>query len=289
MINILFFLKCFVVIIILLNVSCSSNDNKDIEYVDREVDDIYNSAIDFLEDNKYFKASDEFEEVERQHPYSIWATRAQIMGAYAKYKTQNYDATIAAAQRYIDLHPGANDIDYAFYLISLSYYERINDVKRDQSTTNQALVSFNSLINRFPNSEYTKDAKLKLDLINDHLAGKEMDIGRTYINLSNYLAAINRFKKVVESYSKTSHVPEALARLTELYLYLGIYNQAKVYAAVLGHNYSKNKWYLYSYQIIKDLKEDISSENKIDSGIQEEKGFFDSLDDILNIFESDKT
>ena len=289
MINILFFLKCLVVAIILLNVSCSSDNKKEIEYIDREVDDIYNSAIDFLEDDKYIKASNEFDEVERQHPYSIWATRAQIMGAYAKYKTQKYDETIAAAQRYIDLHPGANDIDYAFYLISLSYYERINDVKRDQTITNQALVSFNNLINRFPNSEYTKDAKLKLDLINDHLAGKEMDIGRTYINLSNYLAAINRFKKVVESYSKTSHVPEALARLTELYLYLGIYNQAKVYAAVLGHNYPKNKWYLYSYQIIKDLKEDISNENKIDSAIQEEKGFFDSLDDILNIFESDKT
>ena len=280
------------ILIFLIVFSCSSKKIEEIEYVEREVDEIYNSAIDLMNNEKFITAAEEFNEVERQHPYSIWATRAQIMSAYVKYKVQDYDMAIGAAQRYIDLHPGADDVDYAYYLIALCYYERINDVKRDQSYTVQALNSFKNLNNRFPNSRYIRDANLKIDLINDHLAGKEMDVGRTYLKLNNYIAAINRFKNVVDLYSKTSHVPEALARLTELYLYLGIYDQAKIYAAVLGHNYNNNKWYKYSYELfvnLKNNKEGIIEEKELPNAEYEDNGnYFNFIDEIISIFENKK-
>ncbi len=280
------------ILIFLIVFSCSSKKIEEIEYVEREVDEIYNSAIDLMNNEKFITAAEEFNEVERQHPYSIWATRAQIMSAYVKYKVQDYDIAIGAAQRYIDLHPGADDVDYAYYLIALCYYERINDVKRDQSYTVQALNSFKNLNNRFPNSRYIRDANLKIDLINDHLAGKEMDVGRTYLKLNNYIAAINRFKNVVDLYSKTSHVPEALARLTELYLYLGIYDQAKIYAAVLGHNYNNNKWYKYSYELLvnlKNKKEGIIEEKELPNAEYEYNGnYFNFIDEIISIFENKK-
>ena len=280
------------ILIFLIVFSCSSKKIEEIEYVEREVDEIYNSAIDLMNNEKFISAAEEFNEVERQHPYSIWATRAQIMSAYVKYKVQDYDIAIGAAQRYIDLHPGADDVDYAYYLIALCYYERINDVKRDQSYTVQALNSFKNLNNRFPNSRYIRDANLKIDLINDHLAGKEMDVGRTYLKLNNYIAAINRFKNVVDLYSKTSHVPEALARLTELYLYLGIYDQAKIYAAVLGHNYNNNKWYKYSYELLvnlKNKKEGIIEEKELPNAEYEDNGnYFNFIDEIISIFENKK-
>ena len=280
------------ILIFLIVFSCSSKKIEEIEYVEREVDEIYNSAIDLMNNEKFITAAEEFNEVERQHPYSIWATRAQIMSAYVKYKVQDYDIAIGAAQRYIDLHPGADDVDYAYYLIALCYYERINDVKRDQSYTVQALNSFKNLNNRFPNSRYIRDANLKIDLINDHLAGKEMDVGRTYLKLNNYIAAINRFKNVVDLYSKTSHVPEALARLTELYLYLGIYDQAKIYAAVLGHNYNNNKWYKYSYELLvnlKNKKEGIIEEKELPNAEYQDNGnYFNFIDEIISIFENKK-
>lgn len=289
----IFSLFNFLMILIFLIVfSCSSKKIEEIEYVEREVDEIYNSAVDLMNNEKFISAAEEFNEVERQHPYSIWATRAQIMSAYVKYKVQDYDMAIGAAQRYIDLHPGADDVDYAYYLIALCYYERINDVKRDQSYTVQALNSFKNLNNRFPNSRYIRDANLKIDLINDHLAGKEMDVGRTYLKLNNYIAAINRFKNVVDLYSKTSHVPEALARLTELYLYLGIYDQAKIYAAVLGHNYNNNKWYKYSYELLvnlKNKKEGIIEEKELPNAEYEDNGnYFNFIDEIISIFENKK-
>ena len=289
----IFSLFNFLMILIFLIVfSCSSKKIEEIEYVEREVDEIYNSAIDLMNNERFISAAEEFNEVERQHPYSIWATRAQIMSAYVKYKVQDYDMAIGAAQRYIDLHPGADDVDYAYYLIALCYYERINDVKRDQSYTVQALNSFKNLNNRFPNSRYIRDANLKIDLINDHLAGKEMDVGRTYLKLNNYIAAINRFKNVVDLYSKTSHVPEALARLTELYLYLGIYDQAKIYAAVLGHNYNNNKWYKYSYELLvnlKNKKEGIIEEKELPNTEYQDNGnYFNFIDEIISIFENKK-
>jgi outer membrane protein assembly factor BamD len=286
------FTKFLILVLLLLNISCSANKKKDV-YTERSVDEIYNSAMSFLDNNKYQKASREFEEVERQHPYSIWATRAQLMSAYVHYKLNNYDLSVSAANRYIELHPGANDIDYALYIVALCYYEEINDFRRDQSNTSKALDAFNKLIRRFPNSEYTKDSKLKLDLVKDHLAAREMNVGRTYQDLDNYIAAINRFKTVLDSYSKTSHVPEALARLTELYFVLGLYDEAKVYASVLGHNYPNNKWYRYSYSLFKDKKNNfLSTKNKglelinvKDIDNTDSNSFLNILDNFINLFD----
>ena len=284
--------KFFLILIIFFtSISCSTNTKK-AEYKERSVDEIYNSAMNLLDSKKYKKSSVEFEEVERLHPYSIWATRAQLMSAYVQYKLNDYGASIASANKYIELHPGANDIDYAYYLIALCYYEQINDFRRDQSNTSFALDSFNNLIRRFPNSEYTRDSKLKLDLVKDHLAAREMNVGRTYQDLDNYIAAINRFKIVVDSYSKTSHLPEALARLTELYFMLGLYNEAKVYASVLGHNYPSNKWYIYSYSLFNSKKNDLLSNSKNDKpenveniDNKDSNIFSNTLDDFIKLFE----
>ena len=272
--------KYLIFSLLLIAISCSSNSSnkKQQESEERSVEEIYNSAMDYINDNKYSKAHDEFIEVERLHPYSIWATRSQIMTSYVNYKLNKYADSVSGAKRYIELHPGASDIDYAYYLIALNYYEQINDYRRDQSFTRNALEAFNNLIRRFPNSDYSKDAKLKLDLVNDHLAAKEMDIGRTYQNLDNYISAINRFKTVVELYSKTSHVPEALARLTETYYRLGLYNEAKVYASVLGYNYPGNKWYSYSYSLFKKEKEELI-ENE-----EKENSYINIINEFLNIF-----
>ena len=285
------FTKFLILIVLLSSISCSTKTKKD-EYIERSVDEIYNSAMNLLDKNKYKKASNEFEEVERQHPYSIWATRAQLMSAYVKYKLNDYDASIAASSRYIELHPGANDTDYAYYLIALCYYEQINDFRRDQSKTSFALNSFTDLIRRFPNSEYTRDSKLKLDLVKDHLAGREMNVGRIYQGLDNYIAAINRFKTVVDSYSQTSHLPEALARLTELYFMLGLYDEAKVYASVLGHNYPDNKWYKYSYSLFTSKKNSLLSGNNNDvaknikdTNDKDSDSFLNILDGFINFFD----
>ena len=273
-------LKFLLFILLFLTISCSSNiaKKKEEKASERSVEEIYNSAMDYIEDNKFITAHREFIEVERLHPYSIWATRSQIMTAYVNYKLYKYDDSVSGAKRYIELHPGASDIDYAFYLIALNYYEQINDFRRDQSYTEKALEAFNNLIRRFPNSDYAKDARLKLDLVNDHLAAKEMDVGRTYQNLDNYISAINRFKTVVDLYSKTSHVPEALARLTEMYYKIGLYEEAKVYASVLGYNYPENKWYLYSYSLFQKEKE-ILKDNK-----EEKKTYINILNEFLDIF-----
>lgn len=271
-------LKFFIFILLLSTISCSSNiiKKKEQKVAERSVEEIYNSAMDYIDENKFLTAHDELIEVERLHPYSIWATRSQIMMAYVNYKLYKYDDSIAGAKRYIELHPGANDIDYAFYLIALNYYEQINDFRRDQTFTKNAREAFNNLIRRFPNSDYAKDAKLKLDLVNDHLAAKEMDVGRTYQSLDNYVSAINRFKTVVDLYSKTSHVPEALARLTEMYYKLGLYQEAKVYASVLGYNYPENKWYLYSYSLFQKEKEILINDK--------ENSYLNILDEFLDIF-----
>ena len=284
--------KLFLILIVFFtSISCSTNTKK-VEYKERSVDEIYNSAMNLLDSKKYKKSSEEFEEVERLHPYSIWATRAQLMSAYVQYKLNDYGASITAANRYIELHPGANDIDYAYYLIALCYYEQINDFRRDQSNTSFALDSFNNLIRRFPGSEYTRDSKLKLGLVKDHLAAREMNVGRTYQDLDNYIAAINRFKIVVDSYSQTSHLPEALARLTELYFMLGLYNEAKVYASVLGHNYPNNKWYIYSYSLFNSKKNNLLSNSKNDKAENIESIdnsdssiFLKTLDDFIKLFE----
>ena len=221
-------------------------------YLERSVEDIYNYAMDLLLDKDYQMAALTFEEVERQHPYSMWATKAQLMSSYAHYLDNNYDDSVIAAERFVSLHPGHDDTAYAYYLLGLCYYEQISDVGRDQKMTVKALEAFESVVRRYPTSKYSRDAKLKMDLARDHLAGKEMEIGRTYQSLEFYVAAINRFRNVVERYQTTSHVPEALYRLTESYLALGVTKEAEVAAAVLGHNFPGSDWYATSYALLRE-------------------------------------
>jgi outer membrane protein assembly factor BamD len=172
------------------------------------------------------------------------------MSAYAFYEANDYDEAVAAAQRFIDLHPGHKDVAYAYYLIGISHYEQISDVGRDQKMTQLALESFDELMRRFPDSRYARDAGLKADLARDHLAGKEMEIGRYYLRRGKYVAAINRFRSVIDSYQSTTHVPEALHRLTEAYLSLGVAEEARRTAAVLGYNFPSSRWYEDSYGLV---------------------------------------
>lgn len=237
--------------------ACSSNKKDNPLDVEEETVDatqsaegLYNEATKELEEKRYRVAIDKFQEVERVHPYSKWATKAQMMAAYTAYQEDSYDEAILALERFVQLHPGNEDVDYAYYLKSLAYYEQISDVARDQEMTKRAMQSFDTLIKRFPNSEYARDAKLKRDLTLDHLAGKEMEIGRYYLNRNELNAAMNRFRNVVEKYETTTHVPEALHRLVESYLTLGLKNEAVRVAAVLGHNYPGSKWYEDSYNIL---------------------------------------
>jgi len=219
-------------------------------YVERPVEELYNDAVDYLQTGNYEAAAREFGEVERQHPYSQWATRAQIMAAYAYYEDTAYDESIFAADRFIQLHPGHKDVAYAYYLIGQSYYERISDVKRDQRMTELAQDAFREVLRLFPDSEYGRDAKLKLELTEDHLAGKEMDIGRWYQQREEYVGAINRFRAVIIGYQTTSHVPEALMRLVESYMTLGVVGEAQNAAAVLGYNFPGSPWYEDAYALL---------------------------------------
>ena len=224
------------------------------KYVEVPVEKLYNKALNELELRKYSDAAKAFDEVDRQHPYSIWATKAQLMSAYAHYQNNDYVDAIIFLDRFIQLHPSNSDVSYAYYLKALCYYEQISDVGRDQKMTELAMRSLIEVVTRFPNSKYANDAKLKIDLTQDHLAGKEMEIGRYYEKQGLYLAAINRFKIVTDKYQTTTHVPEALHRLTESYLGLGLVEQAKKTAAILGHNFPGSEWYVDSYELVENKK-----------------------------------
>ena len=230
-----------------LQTGCSKEEKP---YIQQPVEKLYNQGLDYMQTGLYPDAVASFDEVERQHPYSSWATKAQLMAAYAHYLANNYDDAILALDRFIQLHPSNQDLPYAMYLKGLSFYEQFSDVTRDQKITELALGAFKELIVRFPKSEYARDARVKADLARDHLAGKEMEIGRYYHAKRQYLAAINRFRKVIETYQTTTHVPEALHRLTEAYISLGIIDQARKTAAVLGHNFPGSEWYIDSYEIL---------------------------------------
>ena len=219
-------------------------------YVERPVEDIYNNALNLLHAGNYGEAAKEFDEVERQHPYSQWATRAKIMAAFAYYQNNNYNEAILTADRFIQLHPGNKDAAYAYYLIGQSYYEQISDVKRDQRMSQLAQDAFLEVLRLYPDSEYGRDARLKVELTEDHLAGKEMDIGRWYQGREEYVAAINRFKTVLVDFQTTSHVPEALLRTVECYLALGVVREAQNAAAVLGYNFPGSVWYQDAFDLL---------------------------------------
>lgn len=222
------------------------------QYVDEPVAQLYNRGADYLDRRRWPDALRAFEEVERQHPYSSWARRAMLMEAYAHYQANQYDEAIENAQRFISLHPGNESAPYAYYLIAICHFERILDVGRDQGTTERALAALNDVVRRYPDSPYARDARLKLDMVYDQLAGKEMEVGRFYLTRDQHLAAINRFRNVIENpnYQRTSHVPEALHRLVEAYLSVGMTEEAQRMAAILGYNFPGNEWYQRSYRLM---------------------------------------
>ncbi|PZO67817.1 MAG: outer membrane protein assembly factor BamD [Paracoccus denitrificans] len=192
-----------------------------------------------------------FSEVERLYPYSEWAKRALIMQAYSQHKNKNYEEARGAAQRFIDAYPGDEDEAYAKYLLALSYYDQIDEIGRDQGLTFQALQGLREVIEQYPNSEYAKSSILKFDLAFDHLAGKEMEIGRYYLKQGHYTAAINRFRVVVEQYQTTTHTPEALMRLVEAYLAIGLTDEAQTAGAILGHNFRSSPFYQDAYNTLR--------------------------------------
>jgi outer membrane protein assembly factor BamD len=230
---------------------CAHGGSKgDTAYVARDVNTLYAAAKKTMDQGDYLAAAKLFDEVERQHPYSVWARRAQLMSAFSYYLAQKYTDSISSARRFVTIHPGNTEAPYALYLIAMSYYQQIADVSRDQATTQSAADAFGELIRRYPDSRYAADSRLKLDLINDHLAGKEMEVGRFYERSGNWLAASLRFREVADKYQTSSHTPEALERLVECYLALGIPEEAKKSAAVLGVNYPESYWYRQSLRLL---------------------------------------
>jgi len=244
------FFRSVLVLGLLFGLAACSGDKEKDEYVERPAEEIYTTAQKFFNDGDYVKAAKEFNEVDRQHPYSEWALRGQMMVAYSYYQALNYAEAIKTIENFIQQNPGHKDVAYAYYLRALCYYEQIVDITRDQQTTNYALESFRDVITRFPNTKYARDAQLKIDLALGHLAGREMDIGRYYEKRKIYQAAINRYKFVVDNYQTTGQAPEALLRMTESYLALGLQEEAKRTAAVLGYNYPNNEWYKAAYALL---------------------------------------
>jgi len=236
--------------------ACSSFDlfnfNKNDNPPDEPADRLYNEGLFLLNQKKDpKKAVTKFEEVDRQHPYSDWARKALIMQAYSNYSAGEYEGAIAAAKRYITLHPGSPDAAYAHYLVGASYFDQIPDITRDQTSTERALAALEETIRKYPTSQYAQSAREKLQVARDQMAGKEMEIGRYYLKRKDYTGAINRFKVVVTRYQTTRHVEEALERLTESYMALGIVNEAQTAAAVLGHNFPDSPWYKHAYALVK--------------------------------------
>jgi len=231
--------------------ACSFFGKEDV-IPDDPADKLYNEGL-YLMNNKhdYKKAAKRFEEVDRQHPYSEWARKALLMSAYAHYEGTNYDDSVIAAKRYVTLHPGSPDAAYAQYLIASSYFDQIPDITRDQQRTDKALQALDEVVRKYPNTEYAASAKRKMEIARDQLAGKEMDTARYYQKKRDYIAAINRFKVVITQYQTTRHVEEALMRLTEMYMTLGIVNEAQTAAAVLGHNFPDSQWYKEAYRLVK--------------------------------------
>lgn len=231
---------------------CGSNDRDELAYVETPVERLYNEGFVALERNRFDEAAAYFDEVERQHPFSEWARRAMLMAAYANYEAQLYSEAISDAERFIALHPGSSSAPYAYYLIAISNYEQIYDVGRDQSTTQNAMVALQQVVRRYPDTPYAQDARLKIDMTRDHLAGKEMTVGRWYLRNGYYLAAVNRFQNVIRDYETTSHTPEALHRMVEAYVALGIDEEARQVASVLGYNFPGSVWYEDTYELMTD-------------------------------------
>jgi outer membrane protein assembly factor BamD len=217
---------------------------------DEPADKLYNEGLTLLNQREFKDAAKKFEEVDRQHPYSEWARKSLLMSAFAYYEIGEHEQTIQAARRYVTLHPGSPDAAYAQYLLASSYFDEIPDITRDQARTERAMQSLDEVVRKYPGTEYAESSRRKIEVARDQLAGKEMMIGRYYLEKRNYTGAINRFKSVVTQYQQTRHVEEALMRLTESYMALGIVGEAQTAAAVLGHNFPDSRWYKDAYTLV---------------------------------------
>ena len=241
-------------VLVALSVSACAGKRKKptLAYEERPVELLYSTGANRLDRGNWNEAVDYFREVERQHPYSEWSRRSILMTGYAHYMGNNYNEAIGDADRFISLYPGNPSAQYAFYLKAICYFEQIVDVNRDQAATEQALAALRDVVQRYPTTEYAQDARLKIDMVNDQLAGKEMAIGRYYLKNGQTLAAIGRFKAVIEKHQTTSHTPEALFRLVESYMTLGLLDEAKRNGAVLGYNFPGDRWYADAYKLLND-------------------------------------
>lgn len=240
--------------------ACGTSKKERLAYVERPAELIYNQAVSEMDQSDWSNAKLLFQEVERQHPFSKWARRSMLMSAYASYRSADYDESVAMAQRFIGLHPGSDSAPYAYYLIAINYYDQIYDVGRDQATTVSAEAALQQVVRRYPDSDYARDARLKLELTHDHLAGKEMSIGRYYLKQNQHLAAIGRFKNVVADYETTSQTEEALHRLVESYVSIGVIQEAKLVGSVLGYNYPNSEWYKDSYELLENYGVNLDDE-----------------------------
>ena len=241
------------VLIIFLFSSCSESQNGLESGVseDKAAEEIYNSGEKEILRKRYGDAAEKFKEVERLYPYSDWSKRALIMQVYALHKDQAYENVVSAANRFIELHPNDKDVPYAYYLIGISYYDQVLEIGRDQKLIQEALAVFKLIIEEYPNSEYALSSQIKFDFLRDHLASKEMEVGRYYHKRAHFVPAINRFRRVIEDFSTTSQVPEALHRLVEANLSLGLIDEAQTAGAILGYNYKSTEWYERTFELLK--------------------------------------
>ncbi len=233
--------------------ACGSDGPPQMDYEEMPAEPLYDKGVEYMLDGKYNRAAERFAEVERQHPYSTWATRAQLMSAFSYYKVNEYGAAVSDAQRFISLHPGHRDTPYAYYLVAMCFYEPLSDVLRDQDMTQRSQAGFEDLVRRFPDSDYAREARLKIELTKDHLAGKEMAIGRYYLRRKQYVGALNRFREVIAHYQTTTHIQEALHRLAETYAALGLHEEVRKAVSVLGHNYPESDWYSDGLELATNL------------------------------------
>lgn len=245
--------KIIIVLSLFLLFACAKKNSVD-QMAQLTPEQLYKDGMILLHNQSYKKSIKYFERISQEYPYFSLASRAQLMESYAYYKSGKFEYAVAGLDDYISLYPGDKDITYAYYLKALCYYDQIENIRLDQLITEKAKVALTDVINRFPDSQYARDTKLKLNLVYDHLAGKEMEIGRFYLKKGDVISAINRFKVVVDDYQTTTQIEEALYRLVACYYSLGVTIEAERYAAVLGNNYPQSKWYKYSYELLEDRK-----------------------------------
>ena len=252
-----FLIRFLIVFLTLVFGSCSSkNQNlEDTNYQERSLKVIYNSALNKLLNKDYQEASIEFDEVERQHPYSRWAKKSILMSSYSSYKNEDYIKCEANISRFISLYPASESVSYAQYLLAMCYYDQILDPQRDQTAVQMAYNTFNLILDRYPDTPYAKEAYYKIIFLEDSLAAKEMNVAKTYTSLKKYIASLKRYKNIVNQYQTSSFVAEALYRIVEIYLILGVKEEAVINARVLGYNYPGSKWYKFSYKLFEDNKE----------------------------------